>query len=652
MVSCRFDTACMSKRSSKHTLRNSTVPLFVVLVVICASLFFVATILSKFAGIGHAASDTVDEIHYSYGNTSDSIVFNWHGQEQSIYYGPDSNYGFVGIANSSTVTPVDSAGSFREVVLTGLQSGTTYHYKIGADGVDHTFQTIPTGDFIWVDMGDTTASNCHPWMTQIQSLIAQQNPSFVTHGGDITYANDCGVAAVHQFYLDLQAWSDSASFQPEWGNHEYGKPGTEDGMTAPAGTPQDSLLNYKGRSFITHAQTVPNDTTTKITSPGCGWETSSTTNTCQGEDWGWFQTGHVLFISYPEPWSGAYSAWQTAADQLMANAQADPNIDFIVTYGHRPAYSSDTTDLDTSLQTVLNTLAAKYSPTATNPNGKYILSVEHHAHWEEVFRPINGLVHITDGGGGAGQISPSTIDPNSIYHITHPAILSANFSASAHTLTVNLICGPAWALNPKATCTYGSVLYSQTFTSSNISSGPTATPTIAPTATPVPPTPTPTPSTGSIQWVTNQSVETDLTGWTGTYNSYSKITRVTNDGYDGTASVQVSNTNSVNTSVGVNSKPKVVSSTTAGVTYSGSVWVRGQTSGQTIYLLLREYRSDGTIAGKSTVSVKVPDTAWHKLSTAYTAIASGNQLNFTVWAYNLNPGAWFHADMMSLTSPQ
>ena len=58
-------------------------------------------------------------------------------------------------------------------------------------------------------------------------------------------------------------------------------------------------------------------------------------------------------------------AWQAAADQLMAGAQADPNVDFIVTYGHRPAYSSVESDVDPDLRTAIDNLAMKYSPSAS-----------------------------------------------------------------------------------------------------------------------------------------------------------------------------------------------------------------------------------------------------------------------------------------------
>lgn len=410
--------------------------------------------------------DTVTEIHYSYGNTPDTVVFDWDGQEQQLDYGLTTAYGQTATAAAAPVTPVDNPGPYRQVVLTGLQPSTTYHYRIGATGPDHTFQTVPEGDFTWDDIGDTAATSCDPWVAQNQALVAAQDPTFVTHGGDISYANECGVAAVHQAYVDQQVWSETAAFQPVWGNHEYGYPATNDatGKPPPPGTPRDTLENYKGRSFITNGQAVPTDTSSRTQNPGCGWATNSVTNTCQGNDWGWFQTGHVLFISYPEPWPNAYPAWQARADSLMAAAQADPSIDFIITYGHRPAYSSVTTDVDLNLRTAIDNLALKYSPSAGNPAGKYILNVNHHVHWEEVFKPIDGLVNITNGGGGAGQVAPATFDPNSAFHISHPGILSAHYDAAQHSLTVDLLCGATYTPNPKATCTYGSILYSQTFT--------------------------------------------------------------------------------------------------------------------------------------------------------------------------------------------
>jgi Purple acid Phosphatase, N-terminal domain len=707
-------------------------------------------------GGARAAGDTVTELHYSFGNTSDSVVFDWNGQEQTIYYGLTPAYGQTAVAGNSPVTPIDSPGPFRQVALTGLQPSTTYHYRIGTDGLDHTFQTLPEGDFTWADLGDTAATSCDPWIAQNQNLIAAQNPTFVTHGGDITYANDCGVAAVHQYYVDQQVWSDGAAFQPAWGNHEYGLPGSNPatGQPAPAGTPRDTLENYKGRSFITNGQTAPSDKPNQLQSPGCGWATGSATNTCQGNDWGWFQTGHVLFISYPEPWSNAYPAWQTKADSLMADAQANPNIDFIVTYGHRPAYSSVATEIDSNLQTAITNLAIKYSPSTGNPNGKYVLNVNHHVHWEEAFKPIHGLENITNGGGGAGQVSPTTLDPNSTFHVTHPGILSAQYSASQHRLTVNLLCGAVFAPNPKTSCTYGSTLYAQTFTRPNSpptsaqlnttltdndstpqvgqsitytvgvsdqisgtsaqgvntavtlpsneaivnpnggtimgntvswnlgtiiggqpastrqvvaqiqsgSVGSLLTATAATTASDAScqtsgsvcsATDTETIVGSSTQWITNQSVEANLNGWTGTYGGspYVAVTRDTTIANAGAASIRVSGLAGANNlSSGFNDKPRWVTNTVAGLVYTQSAWIKPSFVGQKISMRLREWNGS-TLVTDVVVSLTAISTNWQQLTQTLTAAGNGNQLSFAVYANNLSAGQYFNADDLSLTTP-
>ncbi|HSX33742.1 MAG TPA: hypothetical protein VLF91_05405 [Candidatus Saccharimonadales bacterium] len=432
------------------------------------------------ARLAHADGDTVDEIHYAFGSAAegsltDSVVFDWRGQEQNIYYGLDSSYGQTAVAQSNarfSLPPKDTVdlnlGPIREVTLSGLQPSTTYHYKIGATGLDHTFQTIPAGDFTWVDVGDTASTLCDPWMAQTHQTIANLSPTFVTHGGDMTYANACGEAAVHQYFNDQQLWSTGAAFQPSFGNHEYGNPNSDEGITPPPGTPRDSMSNYKARLPLTNAQTVPNDTTSQINNPGCGWETGSATNTCQGDDWGWFETGHVLFIAYPEPWYNAQTAWEPSAAALMTQAQNDPNIDFIVTYGHRPGYTSVSAQLDSTMTTALSQLAQSYSPSASNPNGKYILNVAHHAHNREVFQPINGLVNIVDGGGGAGQTSfDATLAQGSIWRTVHPGVLQGVYNATQHSLTINMVCGAVYNSSTKEPCIQGTVQYTQTFTRPN-----------------------------------------------------------------------------------------------------------------------------------------------------------------------------------------
>lgn len=423
--------------------------------------------LGNYLHLASAAVEPNDEIHSSFGDDSSQMWLYWHGPDATVSYGTSTAYSQTETAQAPTIKPIDQSGQFWQVKLTGLTAGTTYHYQIGTSGVDHTFQTAPTSDFVWDDLGDTgstyydasTPSSCNKyWMSDVWQQIAADHPAFVTHGGDITYANECGVPAIHQFWNDIMPVSTQAAFQFSWGNHEYGPKSS----TAPAGTPSnDSMANYKGRYNMSNSQTVPVDTATRVKNPGCPSPTNSSQNGCQGDDWGSFTAGHVLFISYPEPWVNAYADWQTKADALMAQAEADPNIYFIVTYGHRPAYSSLTTNAaPADLQAAVNALGDKYSPSA-RPDGKYVLTVGHHIHGAEVFKPQHGVVSMTDGGGGTELTSIKTPAANSVWHTNHFEHMRTTVIGTS--MKVEFICGPVYPLNTaKDPCTKDSVIYTQT----------------------------------------------------------------------------------------------------------------------------------------------------------------------------------------------
>lgn len=407
-------------------------------------------------------SGSADEIKYSYGDTRDQVVFSWRGDATTIYYGLDQTYGQFAVATESAITPVDITGPFMEATLTGLTPGQTYHYKIGSDGSDATFTAAAAdnGSFTAVAIGDTIASDCRTYQNDIYDLVGSMTPSFVLHHGDLAIANECGESAVHQFYLDLQnSFSGYAAFMPVWGNHEYGKPTSH----APAGTPRDSLANYKGRSAIPNAQTVPNDSATKTSHPGCGAEIGSNVNTCRGEDWGWFQSGRVLFISYPEPWWNAITDWRDKAGALMAQAESNPSIDFVVTYGHRPVISSTNYTPPKDWNNVFSQLANTYSPSYANPDGKYVLDLTGHRHNMEVFSNWNNLTQVVNGGGGQGLINFQTVLPGSDFRAKHLGFSTLSYDGTSRTLTFAMVCGPAHS-GQNTTCTPGQTLYSQQFT--------------------------------------------------------------------------------------------------------------------------------------------------------------------------------------------
>src|SRR5215470_6140049 len=102
----------------------------------------VAALLSVTAG---SAANGGDEIHYTLMGPT-RVAFDWRGPATDIRYGATTSYESTAIAHTPSPLPFSSAGPFQEVVLTGLDPGTTYHYSIGG-GPDGTFATAPTGSF-------------------------------------------------------------------------------------------------------------------------------------------------------------------------------------------------------------------------------------------------------------------------------------------------------------------------------------------------------------------------------------------------------------------------------------------------------------------------------------------------------------------------
>ncbi len=306
-----------------------------------------------------------DEIHWTL-NGQTSVTFDWRGPRNTIQYGLTSAYGMSAVAVTPSPLPYSSPGPFWEARLTGLQENTRYHYAI-AGGPDHIFRTPPprgSSGFTVMAEGDIGAASDYPPLAVVHSQIAAQTPAFVLALGDLTYGNVNGARAVDDHFNDVMAWSRDAAYMPVWGNHEW--------ETVP-----DDLRNYKGRFDLPNPRVTPD-----IAPPNDG-----------GEDWYWFDHGNVRFIAYPEPFSNALDDWFPRARAVMDSAQSDPVITFIVTFGHRPAYSSGHHGGETRLKGYLDQLGATHS--------KYVLNLNGHSHNYERTTPQSGVVHITAGTAGS-----------------------------------------------------------------------------------------------------------------------------------------------------------------------------------------------------------------------------------------------------------
>jgi hypothetical protein len=371
-----------------------------------------------------------DEIHYTLTGPT-SVTFDWRGTDASMRYGFTTSYGKTATGMTPSPLPFSSAGPFWEARLTGLLPDTPYHYSIGggADRVFHT-QPGPNNSFTVYAEADVGDSVTYPRVPIVQSLIAAGAPAFTLVVGDLTYGDDDGQAVVDQHFNDVMAWSRESAYMPAWGNHEWNKS-------------TDDLRNYKGRFDLPNPQASPG-------APSAG---------CCGEDWYWFDTGGVRFIAYPEPYTGAtWSDWDVHAKTLMDQAQADTSIHFIVTFGHRPAYSSGYHSGDPELQGYMDALGAAHS--------KYVLNLNGHSHDYERSYPQHGVTHTTIGIGGS---TLEELSGSCLYSICPPPAWSAfrayhhgalRLAISRDRIHGEAICGPpgdTGANKNDITCTLGDV---------------------------------------------------------------------------------------------------------------------------------------------------------------------------------------------------
>lgn len=376
-------------------------------------------------------SFAADEIHWTItGQTS--VTFDWRGSasENKIRYGTTVRNCINTVAAvTPNPTPFSSPGPFWEAKLTGLLENTLYYYSIGNNPV-RTFRTPPplgSSNFFVYAEGDIGSTNSYRNVGPVQDLIATGRPAFVLAVGDLTYGNAKGQDDVDQHFNDVMAWSQlDVAYMPAWGNHEWDKS-------------TDDLRNYKGRFAFPNPQTSP----------------GSPSISCCGEDWYWFDYGNARFIAYPEPWSGAWSDWQTKAGTIMAQAQADPTTRFIVTFGHRPAYSSGHHPSSSTLQRILKALGDTYS--------KYVLNLNGHSHNYERTHPQHGVVHITIGTGGSSLEQDGsclwltcTQPAWSAFRAMRHGVLRLHFTATG--IQGAFICGSAGGGTNDVNCTAGDVV--------------------------------------------------------------------------------------------------------------------------------------------------------------------------------------------------
>ncbi|MFL5768223.1 MAG: PKD domain-containing protein [Actinomycetota bacterium] len=604
------------------------------------------------AGADDAA---VDEVHYTFTGPT-SVAFDWRGASDELRYGPTADYGTTVLGIAPSPLPFSSTGPYREAEVTGLDPGTTYHYSIGGSA-DATFSTAPTGNYRFDVEADVGTSTRTQRAADTQAQIAVDAPAFVLMLGDIVYVGNKGIETVDQHFDDVMPWSRTAAYMPAWGNHESVAP--------------DDLRNYKGRFEIPNAQTSPG-------SPAIA---------CCGEDWGWFDAGGVRFISYPEPWPGALADWASEVAPIMDAAQNDPSINFIVTFGHRPAYSTGKHPGDAELASITGGLGQSYS--------KYVLNLNGHSHDYERFQPIDGVTHITAGGGGVGLEGPWRVPPAPTTAFRAMRLEHLRVDVTPTALHIEAVCGTR-TKRDDVECEPGSILDAITIgeeaprarldvladeplhVSADASSSSDADATPIDTfdfdwgdgtstgpqtsstsdhayAEPGPYTVTVTvadtvaQSTSAQQEVdvtehpnllSNSGFESGTGGWGPVGRS--SILAPGSDAYMGTGGADVSNGGTSSVTCGIQTVPDAVT-TTEPTTYEGSLWARSDAPGASLKLRFRELEGSFVVGTK--VRTVPLSASWQQVEVRYTSLDPGvSSLNLRAYVTAAPPGPCFSVD--------
>ncbi len=147
------------------------------------------------------------------------------------------------------------------------------------------------------------------------------------------------------------------------------------------------------------------------------------------------------------------------------------------------------------------------------------------------------------------------------------------------------------------------------------------------------------------EFVGNPGFEASTSGW---YNGgYAAVTMSRfAGGHSGSWSAQLVNTGTATVQCTLDDSPNSVA-TTSGGTYTGSLWVRADTSGATLKLRFRE-REAGTTLVQQITTVTLT-TAWQKVTVAIIPTSPGSStLDFAGYVPSAPQGACFYADDASI----
>lgn len=338
---------------------------------------------------------TPRQIHLSIqGDGSTSVTIAWvtanalDTETHKVKYGLSPGDYTEVVDGSSHQLPNEPFGYVHEVELRDLEPNTTYYYICGDEvrgwSPEYAFTTAPDAaqDFTFVVVGDMGVTNA---AKQNLYQMSSEDPSFVLHAGDLSYAN--GFTLIWDLWFDqISTLAARVPYMPSIGNHED--------------EPDLGLSSYLGRFAL------PNN-----------------------ERWYSFDWGNTHVISLDTESSYTRDSEQLAwLENDLADASADRDIDWIVVFFHKPPYSA-------SPERGSN-LSVRYNICPLLDTYGVDVVFNGHAHLYERSYPINneevvnrdphiyenpgGTIYVVTGGGGYGLYRAGhdywTVVAQSVYH--------------------------------------------------------------------------------------------------------------------------------------------------------------------------------------------------------------------------------------------
>jgi fibronectin type 3 domain-containing protein len=160
-------------------------------------------------------------------------------------------------------------------------------------------------------------------------------------------------------------------------------------------------------------------------------------------------------------------------------------------------------------------------------------------------------------------------------------------------------------------------------------------------------------TTAATNLLTNPGFETWSNGTPAVWSTWGASTTLSrsSDARSGTSSVAIGTTSTSNTATGVTDyQHPTISSTTTGVPYTASCWVKPSAT-LSISIQLHELKQTGTsVATAVTTTASVPTGGWHQIQVSYTTVGSGDKVPLALFASTKAGGTTFEADDCSLSS--